>query len=141
MRPNASVDASVILVTRPKYPPVAIPLSHCVSCGIADYRCYTPTSFRKSGPLQSKDRPNKGGLSQKKLAPEAYRAKGASHEIVSRIALLWETKGFMDGLFLTLGNRKSGGKTQRAIKFCEGKTVSRVEGSESGIGLICAPSL
>ena len=28
---------------------VAIPLSHCVSCGIADYRCYTPTSFRKRG--------------------------------------------------------------------------------------------
>ena len=22
---------------------VATPLSHCVSCGIADYRCYTPT--------------------------------------------------------------------------------------------------
>ena len=27
---------------------VAVPLSPCVSCGIADYRCYTPTSFRKS---------------------------------------------------------------------------------------------
>ena len=42
------------LVTRPKFPPyretgVAIPLSHCVLCGIADYRCYNPTSFRKSG--------------------------------------------------------------------------------------------
>ena len=38
------------LVTRPKYPSyretsVAIPLSHCVSCGIADSRCYTPTCF------------------------------------------------------------------------------------------------
>ena len=39
---------------------VAISLSHCVSCGIADYRCYTPTSVRKSGLSQSKDRPNKG---------------------------------------------------------------------------------
>ena len=50
------------LVTRPKYPPyrktdVAIPLSHYVSCGITDYRCYTPTSFRKNGLSQSKDRP------------------------------------------------------------------------------------
>ena len=39
-------------MTRPKYPPyretgVAIPLSHFVSCGIADYPCYTPTSFHK----------------------------------------------------------------------------------------------
>ena len=54
------------LVTRPKYPPyretrVAIPLSHCVSCGIADYRCYTPTSFRKNGLSQSKDRLQRGG--------------------------------------------------------------------------------
>ena len=39
---------------------VAIPLLHCVSCGIADYRCYTPTSFRKNGLSQSKERPNKG---------------------------------------------------------------------------------
>ena len=42
-----------------KYPPyretaVAIPLSHCVSCGIADYRCYTPTSFCKNSLSQSK---------------------------------------------------------------------------------------
>ena len=44
------------LVTRPKYPPpphretsAAIPVSHCISCGIADYRCYTPTSFKKNG--------------------------------------------------------------------------------------------
>ena len=53
----------------------AIPLSHSVSCGIADYRCYTPASVRKSGLSQSKDRPNKG-VSQKKLASEAYRAIG-----------------------------------------------------------------
>ena len=51
------------LVTRPKSPPyrqrgVATPPSHCVSCGIVDYRCYTPTSFRKNGLSQSKDRPN-----------------------------------------------------------------------------------
>ena len=49
----------IFLVTRPKYPPycetgVALPLSHCVSCGIADYRCCTPTSFLKTGLSQSK---------------------------------------------------------------------------------------
>ena len=46
-----------LLVTRPKYTPycetgvVAIPLSHCALCGIADYRCYTPTSeaYRATG--------------------------------------------------------------------------------------------
>ena len=67
-------------MTRPKYPPYretggAIPLSHCVSYGIAHNRCYTPTSFLKNRPLQSKDRPNKG-VSQEKLASEAYRAIG-----------------------------------------------------------------
>ena len=40
---------------------VAIPLSHRVFCVVADYRCYTPASFRKNGRSQSKDRPNKGG--------------------------------------------------------------------------------
>ena len=54
---------------------VAIPLSHCVSCGITDYCCCTPTSFRKYGLSQSKDRPHKEA-SQKKLASEAYRATG-----------------------------------------------------------------
>ena len=44
---------------------VAIPLSHSVSCGIADYRCYTPTSFSKNGLSQSKDRPNKRGIAEK----------------------------------------------------------------------------
>ena len=54
---------------------VAMPPSHRVSCGIADYRCYTPISFHKHGLSQSKDRPNKGA-SQKKLASEAYCAAG-----------------------------------------------------------------
>ena len=64
---------------------VAIPLSHCVSCGIASYRCYTPTSFRKSGLSQSKDRPWRG-VSQEKLAREAYRAAGgvARNSIANR---------------------------------------------------------
>ena len=57
------------LVIRPRYPPyretgVAIPLLHCVSCGIADYRCYNPTSFLKSGLSQSKERANKGGITE-----------------------------------------------------------------------------
>ena len=74
--------ATAFLVTRPKYPPpphretgVAIPPSHCVSCGIADYRCYTPTSFPKNSLSQSKGRPNKGGTAEKH-ASEAYRATG-----------------------------------------------------------------
>ena len=60
------------LVTRPKYPPyretgVAIPLLHWLFYGIADYRCYTPTSFNpKTGQTM--------GVLQKKLAPEAYHA-------------------------------------------------------------------
>ena len=41
---------------------------HCVSCGIADYRCYTPTSFlNKNGLSQSKDRPTKGGIAENNL--------------------------------------------------------------------------
>ena len=78
------------LSDRPKYPPyretsVAIPLSHYVSCGIADYRCYTPTSFCKQGLSRSKTDPTRG-VSQKKLASEAYRAVGgvARNSIASR---------------------------------------------------------
>ena len=71
---------SLLLVTRPKYPPyhetgVAKRLSHCVSCDIADYRCYTPTSFPKNGLSQSKDRPDKVGIAEKP-ASEAYPPKG-----------------------------------------------------------------
>ena len=88
---NCLADARLPdLVTRPKYPPyretgVAIPLSHCVSCRIADYRCYTPTPVRKSGLSQSNDRPNEG-VSQKKLASDAYRAIGgvARNSIANR---------------------------------------------------------
>ena len=57
---------------------VAIPLSPCVSCGIADYRCYTPTfSLRKSGLSRSKERPNKGGTAKKilPLKPNALYPK------------------------------------------------------------------
>ena len=75
-----STGGSFGLVTRPKYPPyretgVAIPLSHCVFCGIADYRCYTPTSFCKNGLSQSKTDLTRG-VSQKQLASEAYRSIG-----------------------------------------------------------------
>ena len=80
---------------------VAIPLSHCVSCGIADYRCYTPTSVRKSGLSQSKDRPSKG-VSQKKLASEAYRAIGgvARNSIANRATVGHSAKA---GLFTERG--------------------------------------
>ena len=51
----------VRLVSRQKYLPyhetsVAIPMSHCVSRGIADYRCYTPTSFLKQNGLSQLSR-------------------------------------------------------------------------------------
>ena len=72
--PLRPVARTPVLVTRPQYPPyretgVAIPLSRCVSCGVADYRCYTSTSFLRNGPSQSKDRPNKGGIAEKILKP------------------------------------------------------------------------
>ena len=46
---------------------VAVPLLHCVSCSIADYRCYAPHffPFLKKGLSQSKDRPKKGGIAEK----------------------------------------------------------------------------
>ena len=88
------VPVRELLVTRPKYPPpppyqetgVAMPLSHCVFGGIAYYRCYTPTSFRKCGLSQSKDRPNKGGIAEEACPPEAYRARGgvARNSIANR---------------------------------------------------------
>ena len=54
---------------------VAIPLSHCVSCGIADYRCYTPTFFHTMAYCSPKTDLTRG-VSQTKLASEAYRALG-----------------------------------------------------------------
>ena len=71
---------------------VAIPLSHCVFCGIADYRCYTPNSFRKSGLSQSKERPWEGGIAEKACPMKPIALQGASHEIVSPIALYWDTR-------------------------------------------------
>ena len=64
-------------MTRPKCPPyretpVARPLSHCAFCGVAEYRCYTPTSS-----MQMAYRNPKTGLgeraSQKKFASETFR--------------------------------------------------------------------
>ena len=54
---------------------VAIPLWHCVFCGIADYRCYTPLLSLKTAYRNQKTGLT-GGVSQKKLASEAYRAIG-----------------------------------------------------------------
>ena len=64
---------------------VAIPLSHCVFCGIAGYRCYTPTSFCKMAYRSPKTGLTRGA-SQKKLASEAYRAVGgvARNSIANR---------------------------------------------------------
>ena len=78
---SVSFSQVFVLVTRPKYPPyretgVAIPLSHCASCGIADCRCYTPTSFLKNGLPQSKDRPNKGGVAEKACLWSLSRYRG-----------------------------------------------------------------
>ena len=75
-----------------------MPLSHCVSCGIADYRCYTPTSFRKDGISQAKERFG-GEASQKKLASAAYSAIGgvARNSIANRTIV-----GLRLGLFLLL---------------------------------------
>ena len=70
---------------------VAIPLSHCVSCGIADYSCYTPTSFLKNGLSRSKDRPWRRRYRRKSLPLKPIALQGASHEIVSPIAQKWDT--------------------------------------------------
>ena len=68
-----------ILVNRPKYPPLLF-------CGIADYRCYTPTSFCKMAYRNPKTGLTRG-VSQKKLASEAYRAIGgvARNSIANRV--------------------------------------------------------
>ena len=80
------------LVARPKYPyretGVVIPLSHCVFCGVADYWCYTPTSFRKKWPIASQRRALDGGHRRKNLPLKPVAQEGASHEVVSPIALL-----------------------------------------------------
>ena len=65
---------------------VAISLSHCVSYGIADYCCYTPTSFRIKMAYRNPKTDLSRGLSQKKLASEDYRAIGgvARNSIANR---------------------------------------------------------
>ena len=84
----------IFLVTRPNYPPphheagVAIPLFDCVSCGIADYRCYTSTSFCKNGLSQSKDRPNKGGIAEKASLWSPSRYKGVARKSIANRAIV-----------------------------------------------------
>ena len=51
-------------------------MSHCVSCGIADYHFYTPTSFRKKGLSQSKDRPWQEGIAEKTCLWSLSRCSG-----------------------------------------------------------------
>ena len=56
-KPSLSDPTEIPPLSRDKC--IAILLSHCVSCGIAEYRYYTPTSFHRNGLSQSKDSPNK----------------------------------------------------------------------------------
>ena len=53
---------------------VAIPLSHCFACGIADYRCYTPTSFHMKWTIAIWQTGLGRRVSQENFASEAYRA-------------------------------------------------------------------
>ena len=90
---NCRIAPHKALVTRPKYPPpyretgVAIPLSYYVSCGIADYRCYTLTSFRRNGLSNPKTGLGRRASQKKNCLWSLSHHKGASHEIVSPIAL------------------------------------------------------
>ena len=71
---------------------VAAPLSHCVFCGIADYRCYTPTSCHENALSQSKDRlwrgvsqnsslPNDNKISDNKIRKiSKFYCRGISRE-------------------------------------------------------------
>ena len=69
------------LVTRPKYPPISrnrcsiTPVALCFLWYRRLSLLHPTTSFFEEGLSQSKDRANKG-VSQKKLAYEAYRAIG-----------------------------------------------------------------
>ena len=71
---------------------VAIPLSHCVSCSIADYRCYTQPLLSVELAYRSPKTGLTTGGSRKKLASEAYRAVGgvARNNIANR-ARAWDT--------------------------------------------------
>ena len=51
-----------------------------------------PHFFHKNGLSQSKDRPHKGGIADKACLWSLSRYRGASHEIVSPIALQWDTE-------------------------------------------------
>ena len=57
------------------------------------------------------------GVLQKKLASEAYRAIGASHEIVSPIALYWDTKSLL--------SPEENGKTAEIAKEFSGRSLVR----------------
>ena len=63
-------------MTRPNPPPSRDRCRHCVSCGITDYRCCTPTSFLKKMAYRNPKTGLTRGASQNKLASEAYRAIG-----------------------------------------------------------------
>ena len=95
-RARAVTGGGRVEAARPKYPPPPP----------ADYRCYTPTSFRKKGPSQSKDRPNKGGIAEK-IASEAYRAKGgiAWNSIANHAIVGHKEDEVWDILLVLLGSR------------------------------------
>ena len=55
---------------------VPIPLSHCVFCGIADYRCYNPTSLRYIMACRS-PKTGRGGYRGKNLSLKPIALQGA----------------------------------------------------------------
>ena len=86
------------LVTRPKTPPryretgAAIHLSRCVSCSIADNRCYAPTSFCNKKAYRNPKTDLTRGASQKKPASEACRAiEGVARNSITNRAIVGHT--------------------------------------------------
>ena len=74
-QPMTDTSIARIPAESPKYPLSqatcrTTPVTLCFLCGIADYRCYTPTSFSKNGLLsQSKDKPWRGVGHRKQNLP------------------------------------------------------------------------
>ena len=91
---------------------VARPLSHCVFCGVADYRGYTPTLLPQYWPIAGL---TKGGITAKNMLLKPI-AIGGIAEIVLPIALWWDTKLMSK----TLSNFEPQAWLANTARFAEG---------------------
>ena len=130
---------------------VAIPLSHCVSCSIADYRCYTPTSFPDL-PKFLADRKNclaessrakicLPGISSKKVFQNPWKTGNLSSRIVFQSVFWAPHRGLINPDLPLFFRGGLGGKSRSyRLGFCTVSLLPLLPGMSLSLHPMCCIS-